>query len=311
MSESGRMTPFAGKTLQLLCVVLSHSSRGRGIRVLASYIKMAVTQSNLEKETHISKLPPAENSTEDLASSKRQVLWRNNDFRPQAAGAAILLANQYFQGKEDLVSPGLDISIMKDLLHRLNFATAWKSLNSSVEKRQAQSMLSDITALKLDDYQCFLFYYSGHADAGGIVLPDCHAIKYLEIIQSVCSCESLKDKPKIFIFDCARIVVHSLDQKRILKANIPPHCYVVFSASHDCTAFGDRHKGSFFTCELERAIARQNDRVDLMGALYEAKVEVSEYVPRRSKGRFSQEPEIISSLEKDTNLVFQLGNQPF
>lgn len=311
MSESGRMTPFAGKTLQLLCVVLSHSSRGRGIRVLASYIKMAVTQSNLEKETHISKLPPAENSTEDLASSKRQVLWRNNDFRPQAEGAAVLLANQYFQGKEDLVSPGLDISIMKDLLHRLNFATAWKSLNSSVEKRQAQSMLSDITALKLDDYQCFLFYYSGHADAGGIVLPDCHAIKYLEIIQSVCSCESLKDKPKIFIFDCARIVVHSLDQKRILKANIPPHCYVVFSASHDCTAFGDRHKGSFFTCELERAIAQQNERVDLMGALYEAKVEVSEYVPRRSKGRFSQEPEIISSLEKDTNLMFHLGDQPF
>ena len=268
---------------------------------------MAVTGA-YQKDRYMSKLPPAEDSTssEDLILSKRQVLWRNNELRPQAAGAAVLLANQYYHGRETLASPGLDISIMKRLLHRLNFATAWKSFSSSVEKRQAQLMLSDITALKLDDYRCFLFYYSGHADAGGIGLPDCHAIQYLEIIKSVCSCESLKDKPKIFIFDCTRNVVRGLEQKQILEANIPPHCLVVFSASHDRTAFGDRQKGSFFTCELESAVARQNDRVDLMVAISEAKMEVSEYVPRRSKGRFSQEPEIISSLQKDANLVFEV-----
>ena len=238
---------------------------------------------------------------------KRALQAKNQQFR-EANGAAIILASHFceLQDKDDLSTPKTDINLMERLLvNTLAFRTAVKTLEPTLERIKAQTMFSDISALNLERYHSFFFYYSGHADECGILLPSGHPFSYLEIIKSVCSCESLEGKPKIFLFDCSRIVASRDSQKQITDNDLPPDCLVVFSTSHKCTAFGDKEKGSFFTQEFVKDVTYYVDAqnpVEVLSVIRDVRKAVGEYVIRRTARRSTQGPEILNTLKSAVTL---------
>lgn len=179
---------------------------------------------------------------------------RRGDRHPP--GSAILLTNPHRPGLP-LRTPRKDVNIMEQTLRRLNFVVAVKVMDSSLEKRQVKEIIAQISDLDLTEHSSFLFYYSGHGDESGLVLPDGHMIEYKNVISSVCECESLQGKPKIFLFDCSRtsLPVGSFHVESISKETTPPDCLVVFATQHHGRAFGDPDRGSFFTTNLAECLS--------------------------------------------------------
>ena len=256
------------------------------------------------------------NQLPDLPSKTREQIRNNRtqSVRNQQHGAAVVIANQYCGFKRDIASPQHDLNLMVGALSRLDFDIVHKSMDRSDSKWKVVEMIKDISLLKLEDHLCFLFYYSGHADVTGILAPDGHVISYANIIQRAEECESLAEKPKIFIFDCSRTALNKEvvgKEKELDNSSLPSNCLVVFSTSCGGHAFADRTSGSFFTQDLVKAVQHfcssgQSHR-DLQGVLDEVSRGVREYVPKRSKGQYRQEPVICSSLEKPITLS-DLGN---
>ena len=248
----------------------------------------------------------AESQSTDSLNKKREQR-KNNEGKLQKkpSGAALVLANQHCNFKPELASPKHDLNLMVALLSSLDFTIAHKNLDRSKSKWDVREMIDDISLLKLEDHCCFLFYYSGHADENGILAPDGHVIPYAYVIQKVGECESLSEKPKIFIFDCSRASLKKetvAKEKALNKSDLPSDCLVAFSASCGGYAFGQRTSGSFFTQDFVKAVSyfchsRQSHR-DLLGVLEEVSRGVREYVPKRSEGTYRQEGVIISTLDK-------------
>ena len=180
--------------------------------------------------------------------------YRRGDSHP--AGSAVLLTNPHRPGLP-LRTPRKDVDIMEQTLRRLDFAVAVKVMDSSLEKRQVKEMIAQISDLDLTEHSSFLFYYSGHGDESGLVLPDGHMIEYGDVISSACECKSLQGKPKIFLFDCSRtsLPVSSLRVASLSKEMTPPDCLVVFATQHHGRAFGDPERGSFFTTNLAECLS--------------------------------------------------------
>lgn len=176
-------------------------------------------------------------------------------------GSAILLTNPHRPGLP-LRTPREDMNIMEQALRRLNFTLAAKVMDSSSKKRQVKEMIAQISDLDLTKYSSFLFYYSGHGDESGLVLPDGHMIEYKDIISIVCECRSLLGKPKIFLFDCSRtsVPVSSFHVESLSKKTTLPDCLVAFATQHHGRAFGDPERGSFFTTNLAESLSHYQSR---------------------------------------------------
>ena len=201
---------------------------------------------------------PSKNFIEDVlytAKKSESVNFHRHDDIPPS-GAAILLANPHRLSKAELQTPQQDFNLMEQALQGLNFITVAKLLDDTTEKRQVKEIITQTSRLDLARYASFLFYYSGHADESGLVLPDSHMIEYSFVIESVCKCESLQGKPKIFIFDCSRSPVRGgrVHAEPLTEENIPGDCVVVFATRHKGLAFGNPDKGSFFTSILAESL---------------------------------------------------------
>ena len=256
-----------------------------------------------QKRRYLETLKPSHESVEVLNELiSKQIDRRKNNEIPRPIGAAIILANQYCAHKEAISTPKHDINLMENLLQTLNFATAVKNFDHSVDKWKAGKMIAQIASLQLKQYVCFLFYYSGHADEHGMILPDGHVIEFGDVIQSLARCKSLEGKPKIVIFDCSRSLVPKAEEKKkpLTQADLPSDFLVIFSASHSNYAFGDRETGSFLTHDFVKAVQHYvHEQVpkNLSSVVDEVCKGVEEYVLRRSRGRHTQKPQVLNSLK--------------
>ncbi len=242
---------------------------------------------------------------------------RNQDSR-EPVGAAMVLSNS-FGGyrKPVLKSPTVDIKLMEHfLVHKLGFMTLSKSFLSTLEYWGVKKMFADISRLELDQYPSFLFYYSGHADESGILLPSGHLFEYREIIDSVCQCRSLREKPKIFVFDCSRVAVvptrsirpgsasrssensnSSTERGRLSQNDLPCDCLIIFAAGHHQSAVGHPEEGSYFTQDFVKTLGcyiDDNIPVRLGEALANVCKLVREYALRNAE--MLQKPEVLSTL---------------
>ena len=119
---------------------------------------------------------------------------------------------------------------------------------------------------EVKDYSIFLFYYTGHGEANGVVLNDGLLVKYSTIVKKVASHSAFKDKPKIFVFDSCRVIgaegrpyyqdikeVHNEETKHD-ESYPPPHTMICFSATEGCASFMTHYGGSFYTLSLSHAL---------------------------------------------------------
>lgn len=149
-----------------------------------------------------------------------------------------------------------DLQRMERVLKELNFEVFSPCLNRTdkVSREFLFDRCINDTTRDLAQYDCSLFYYSGHGNREGVVLstPDERAT-YAEIIRTFNG--SSTDKPKVFIFDCCRDDEEATSEDGTLGQScccgeISLHTLVVFACMAEERTYGRREKGSDFTTKL-------------------------------------------------------------
>lgn len=245
---------------------------------------------------------------------------RNQESRRTPAGAAMVLTSPFCTLRpDDLKTPEVDARLTEDLLvQKLGFVAVSKELPRTLKYWDAKKMFADISQLELAHYPSFLFYYSGHGDESGILLPSGDLFGYREVVDSVCRCRSLQEKPKVFIFDCSRIKVAAslgvscerreqrigscpAERQRLTESDLPHDCLVVFAAGHHQSAVGRRGEGSTFTNYFVEAVSNHIDDnvpVNFEKALADVCKRVRQFVIRIPGHGRPQEPEVLSTLSQ-------------
>lgn len=204
----------------------------------------------------------------------------------QPIGCALLLGSDGTPGSpHDLTSVGNDL----DTIGRTLEEGGWDILyrDSELHSRTLQEQLSapgkedrsrhfGQRRRDLAEYSVFMLYYSGHGTAEGVVLTDGKLFCYKDIITKIADVPSLRQKPKIFIFDSCRkkkigpyqpgaFVTsktfsgdiednHWQDLQNSHQSYPPPHTVICFSAAEGRPSFLDKVEGSFYTLALSHAL---------------------------------------------------------
>ena len=234
-------------------------------------------------------------------------------------GCAVLFGSEKTtEDKSDyLPSVNKDLNLMKTTL----VSAGWhiKCNSGKVDKNM---LIKELNMLKtrgedLKKYSVFLFYYSGHGVAEGIVLTKSGMVPYAEIVTRVSSISSLQDKPKIFIFDCCRkrderptikeqfhtfsknqfgIEIEEAHYQACSNGGYPPrHTMLCFSASEGMTGLMDITEGSFYTLVLSHALKQFGQHLSLPEVI--TQVGGGTYAVAYSQ-RENQRPIFMSNLEK-------------
>ena len=176
-------------------------------------------------------------------------------------------------------------------------------------------VLDRLSLVKLEPFSVFLLYYSGHGNHEGVILDDGSIISYSEIVQHVASIDVLKNKPKIFIFDCCRVnqyqpnhsPVHGLpfhqeieqrwavEKRNSLSGYPPPHSLICYSATDYCSSELSEDEGSFYTLTLAHALKQFGKHFSILEIMTQVNG-VTHLVAEHFK--CGQRPIFISSLDK-------------
>lgn len=97
-----------------------------------------------------------------------------------------------------------EIASFETLAANLNFQT---HVNLNQSKLQVKHLIKHYTSsFDFTDYACLLVCFASQGNGQSSILSsDCFPIQiYADIVEPFCRVESLRNKPKIFLFDCAR-----------------------------------------------------------------------------------------------------------
>ena len=195
-------------------------------------------------------------------------------------GCAMLLSSNQTSDPKTPRLPAVctDMGTMSTLLANKGWDILCKDYY--VDKNRFLSRLDSLANLPLDKYSVFLFYYTGHGLAEGVILNDSGEIPYADIVTKVSAIHCLRNKPKIFIFDSCRYEGGSASQpgnhspacsvtsktqfhKEIQQQHqeevknrdpYPPrHTLLCFSAAMGTFSLMDRAEGSFYTLAFSHA----------------------------------------------------------
>ena len=240
-------------------------------------------------------------------------------------GYALLLYSDQIQRREGtrLYSTFNDVLLMRDTLKNGGWEVSY--LTSAVDRG---ALMREIETLgrkeqDLDRYSIFLFYYTGHGSAEGVVLSDSETVSYFEIVTKISAIETLAEKPKVFIFDSCRekqpeagpghnYVVSKTPfheeirdaQKLYSGISYPPrHTMICHSAALGQASFADQMEGSLYTLTLSQALRQLGEHLSLPEIITQVgggTYEVACYCNQNQyqDQRLDQRPVFISNLEK-------------
>ena len=227
------------------------------------------------------------------------------------AGFALLLGNDRLtpDPKHLRLPVRKDLELMNDVLKEYEWHVSNPFAHDPyMKKGDLDSFLQTLVG-NLDAYSCFMFYYSGHGTAKGLLLSDGTCESYTDIVSRVSKMESLRGKPKIFIFDSCRIASNSSHPKNLFKEISkhhneyqsqtknypPPDTLICFSANEGMVSFSHDDYGSFYTAQLARRLRHFGERLTLTEII----TLTNNGVTRRAEEiKEQQQPVIYSTLNK-------------
>ena len=167
-----------------------------------------------------------------------------------------------------------DLKMMEKSLKGCGFLVSNQSLVSEgvvkFDRTKYESVVGGINFLELEQYSCFLFYYTGHGCHEGVLTADNELIRYSEIVKKFGEPLHNMHKPRVFIFDCCRkhrinVIFDMEDTRGLLEQEVSSDLLsdtiVCFSTLDFTPAWGTKgdkptDTGSIFTKEFARALTR-------------------------------------------------------
>lgn len=126
-----------------------------------------------------------------------------------------------------------DMKLMKNALKGLRFNV--QSFSDLDRMSMLENIIVNIVEADFSDSSCVLFYFSGHGSNGNICGTDWGKLNILEqIITPIGLKNTLRGKPKLFLFDCCR--TNDPDTVRP-SFSLPPDVYVAYATSPYDTAY--------------------------------------------------------------------------
>ena len=227
------------------------------------------------------------------------------------AGFALLLGNDRLTNSSDSTRLPVkkDLELMQDVLKDYGWHVSSPfAYDPHMKEGDCNSFIQTLVG-NLDAYSCFMFYYSGHGTAKGLLLSDGSCEAYADIVSSVSKMESLRGKPKIFIFDSCRIPSshpknfkffkeiskqHS-DYESQSRNYPPPDTLICFSANEGMESFSHDDYGSFYTEQLARRLRHFGEHLTLTEIITLTNDGV---IKTAHKNQEQQQPVIYSTLNK-------------
>jgi hypothetical protein len=168
-------------------------------------------------------------------------------------GYALLLGSSRYSTREgQLKCVETDLAVVEAVLRD----SGWQvdsPYGCNAEKQGCEKKIRELGQADLEQYSCFLFYFSGHGSHEGMLFqPDGGVIPYKHVVDSVIALEDLWGKPKILIFDCCRTDCGSSENKAVkslgeqFAANYHD-TIVCFACTANMTSIALGESGSIFT----------------------------------------------------------------
>ena len=161
-----------------------------------------------------------------------------------------------------------------------------------------QQELEKLKTSNLENYSCFMFYFSGHGSQEGIRLqPDGHCVPFMAVVNDVVKLTGLLGKPKIIIFDCCRT-------DRCVEGFNPLDCkdfatnycdtIVCYACSSNNVSIALGKHGSIFTQIFAKKLQYLGRRMSFVELLNQARGET--YHVTKLRFKMGQQPISESSL---------------
>jgi hypothetical protein len=234
-------------------------------------------------------------------------------------GLALILSNYEFTSKRFPNFP--KIVSDKDLesfrtLEKFNFQIKEEFLNKT--KAEISQIITKYTSFNYSDYGCLFLCMSSHGGQNTIVSSDGFEMDInKDIIKPFYKVESLKDKPKIFLFDCCRgdikvkkgeasNIEMNKDNNDDVKKEIDfadlSNFFFAYSTILDYEALCSYGKGSYLISTFFEVLDKHGKTDDLSS--------LQTRVARFMQNTHKQIPELTIRAPKKFAFVKKLENQP-
>ena len=231
-----------------------------------------------------------------------------------------LVANSGENTKSPLYFTSNDLKYVSTTFKRVGAEIMFEQRYKGMELQDVENLLIKLKTTNLKKCPCFVFYYTGHGKDCGIQLDAYSTFPFLDIIDAITSLPDLAGKPKVFIFDCCRVVEEENPERRNnCKIQSYKDCVIAYACSTGEKAFISNsphmENNSIFTKAFCSMLLENHCRWPLVSILIHASSMTSETMEgyRFSQIRLTAEnANMIEPLSPQTpHVVVKLGKQLF
>ena len=212
-------------------------------------------------------------------------------------GACCLIGNKGVNTEQPLYSTRNDVDDLAAVFEHVGVKVL---VREHFLEMRTEDVISILNRLKnLDQYSCFIFYYTGHGKNCGIHLDGGHTFRFKRIVDFIMSISGLLGKPKVFLFDCCRVYTDdAIKRDKCCKTEAYRDCVIGYACSSGEEAFisddpfAKNH--SIFTKALCTTLLTHHRHWPLVSVLIQA----SRLTQKSIENFSTQTPQVIVQLQK-------------
>ena len=212
-----------------------------------------------------------------------------------------------------------DLEYVSATFKRIGTEVMFEHVYKGMETRDVENLLDKLRNTSLKECPCFVFYYSGHGKECGIQLDANTTFPFLTIVDCIYSLKDLEGKPKVFIFDCCRVLDDKPENHKNCKVESYTDCVIAYACSRGEEAFisnlpGYTENSSIFTKAFCSMLSTNHCQWPLVSILIHASSLTSKtmngyhYQTRENSEESvsSQTPHVVVKLGKQLYLCCEL-----
>lgn len=216
-------------------------------------------------------------------------------------GYALLLGSSRYPTEQPLLCVEKDLKDMEAVLKDGGW-DVHQPHNGTTTIVGYEHELGKLKRLDLNNYSCFMFYFSGHGSKEGILLqPYGDCVSYKSVTDSIVNLRGLQGKPKIIIFDCCRRMDGELSSPGCDFATGYHDTIICYACSSNATSIALGKDGSVFTQNFAKKLQQFGREMSFVELLNQAKGETYHVI----KSRFKQAQQPVSESGLNCQLLLK------